>query len=50
MFLLQEIVCVEKIKGFAPQKTRKYLAGALIISKIDYGNIIYSYTSQNSLI
>ena len=32
------------------KKTRKHLAEALIISKIDYGNIIYSNASQNSLI
>ena len=50
MFLLQEIVCVKKIKRFAPQKTRKHLAEALIISKIDYGDIIYYNASQNSLI
>ena len=49
MFLLQEIVYVKK-KQFAPQKTRKHLAESLIISKIDYGNIIYSSASQNSLI
>ena len=48
MFLLQEIVL--KIKQFAPQKTIKRLAEALIISKINYGNIIYSNASQNSLI
>ena len=50
MFLLQEFVCVKKMKRFAPQKTRKHLAVALIISKIDYGNIIYSNASQNSLL
>ena len=50
MFLLQEIVCIKKKKRFAPQKTRKHLAEALIISKIDYENIIYSNASQNSLI
>ena len=49
MFLLQEIVYVKKIRRLAPQKTRKHLAEALIISKIDYGNIIYSNASQNSL-
>ena len=32
-----------------PKKTRKHLAEALIISKTDYGNIIYSNASQNSL-
>ena len=41
---------VKKIKRFAPQKTRKHLAEALIISKIDYGNRIYSNASQNVLI
>ena len=50
MFLLQEIVCVKKIKRFAPQEARKHLAETLIISKIDYGNIIYSNASQKSLI
>ena len=50
MFLLQEIVCVKKIKRFAPQKTRKHFAETLIISKIDYENIIYSNASQKSLI
>ena len=40
----------KKIKRFAPQKTRKHLAEALIISKIDYGNRIYSNASQNVLI
>ena len=40
---------VKKIKRFAPQKTRKHLAEALIISKIDYGNRIYSNASQNVL-
>ena len=32
-----------------PQKTKKHLAEALIILKIDYGNIIYSNASQNFL-
>ena len=51
MFLLQEIVCVKKkIKRFAPQKPRKHLTEAQIISKIDYGNKIYFNLSQNSLI
>ena len=50
MFLLQEIVCVKKNKTIcATKKTRKHLAEALIISKIDYGNIIYPNASQNSL-
>ena len=40
---------VKKMKRFAPQKTRKHLAEALIISKIDYGNRIYSNASQNVL-
>ena len=31
-----------KIKRFAPQKTRKHLAEALIIFEIDYESIIYS--------
>ena len=35
--------------SFAPQKTKKHLADALIISKIDYGNITYSNASQNYL-
>ena len=35
----------KKIKRFAP-----HLAETLIISKIDYRNIIYSNASQNSLI
>ena len=47
MFLLQEIVFVEKLKRFVPQKTRKHLAEALIISKIDYRNIIYSSASSS---
>ena len=55
---IDELICscykklfvLKKIKRFAPQKTRKHLAEALIISKIDYGNIIYSNASQNSLI
>ena len=34
----------------ATKKTRKHLAEVLIISKIDYGNIIYSNASQNFLI
>ena len=50
MFLLQEFVCVKNMKRFTPQKIRKHLAEALIISKIDYGNIIYSNASQNSLL
>ena len=41
---------VKKMKRLAPQKTRKHLAEALIISKIDYGNRIYSNASQNVLI
>ena len=49
MFLLREIV-LKKIKRFAPQKTRKHIAEALIISKIDYGIIFHSNASQNSLI
>ena len=47
MFLLQEIVCVKKNKTICATKN---LAEALTISKIDYGNIIYSNASQNSLI
>ena len=54
---IDELICscykklfVLKKKRFAPQKTRKHLAEALIISKIDYENIIYSNASQNSLI
>ena len=31
------------------KKNRKHLAEALIISKTDYGNIIYSNASQNYL-
>ena len=46
----KKLFVLKKIKRFAPQKTRKHLAEALIISKIDYGNIIYSNASQNSLI
>ena len=46
----EKLFVLKTIKRFAPQKTRKHLAEALIISKIDYGNIIYSNTSQNSLI
>ena len=43
---------VLKKRWFAPQKPRKHLAEAFrnIILKIDYGNIIYSNASQNSLI
>ena len=55
---IDELICscykklfvLKKIKRFAPQKTRKHLAEALIISKIDYGDVIYSNASQNSLI
>ena len=55
---IDELICscynkffvLKKIKQFAPQKTRKHLAEALIILKIDYGNIIYFNASQNSLI
>ena len=46
----RKLFLLKKINRFAPQKTRKYLAEALIISKIDYGNIIYSNASENSLI
>ena len=46
----KKLFVLKKINRFAPQKTRKHLAEALIISKIDYGNIIYSNASQNSLI
>ena len=45
----KKLFVLKKIKRFAPQKIRKHLAEALIISKIDYGNIIYSNASQNSL-
>ena len=45
-----KLFVLKKIKRFAPQKTRKHLIEALIISKIDYRNIIYSNASQNSLI
>ena len=55
---IDELICscynklfvLKKIKRSAPQKTRKHVAEALIISKVDYGNIIYSNASQNSLI
>ena len=55
---IDELICscykklfvLKKIKRSAPQKTRKHLAEALIISKIDYGDVIYSNASQNSLI
>ena len=55
---IDELICscynrffvLKKIKRFPPQTTRKYLAEALIILKIDYGNIIYFNASQNSLI
>ena len=42
---------VLKKRWFAPQKPRKHLAEAFrnIILEIDYGNIIYSNASQNSL-
>ena len=46
----KKLFALKKIKRSAPQKTRKHLAEALIISKIDYGNVIYSNASQNSLI
>ena len=46
----KKLFVLKKIKRFAPQKSRKHLAEGLIISKIDYGNIIYSNASQNSLI
>ena len=46
----KKLFVLKKIKRFAPQKPRKHLAKALIISKIDYGNIIYSNASQNSLV
>ena len=45
----KKLFVLKKISQFAPQKTRKHLAEALIISKIDYRNIIYSNASQNSL-
>ena len=45
----RKLLLLKKIKQFTPQKTRKHLPEALIISKIDYGNIIYSNASQNSL-
>ena len=45
----KKLFVLKKINRFAPQKTKKHLAEALIISKIDYGNIIYSNVSQNSL-
>ena len=44
----KKLFVLKKIKWFAPQKTRKHLAEALIISKIDYANIIYFNASQNS--
>ena len=54
---IDELICscykklfmLKKIKRFAPEKTKKHLAEALIISKINYENIIYSNASQNSL-
>ena len=46
----KKLFVLKRIKRLSPQKTRKHLAEALIISKIDYGNIIYSSVSQNSLI
>ena len=46
----KKLFVLKKIKWFAPQKTRKHLAEALIISEIDYGNIIHSSASQNRLI
>ena len=46
----KKLFVLKKQKQFAPQKTTKHFAEALIISKIDYENIIYSNASQNSLI
>ena len=46
----KKLFVLKKIKRFAPQKPRKHLAEALVISKIDYGNKIYFNSSQNSLI
>ena len=41
MFLLQEIVSVKKKKNdLRHRRTRKHLAEALIISKINYGFLI----------
>ena len=45
----KKLFVLKKLKYFAPQKTRKHLAEALIILKIDYGNTIHSNASQNSL-
>ena len=45
----KKLFILKKMKRFAQEKTRKHLAEALIISKIDYGNQICSNTSQNSL-
>ena len=45
----KKLFVLKKINRFAPQKTRKHLAQALIISKIAYGNIIYSNALQNFL-
>ena len=45
----KKLFLLKKSKYFAPQKTRKHLAEALIILKIDYGNTIHSNASQNSL-
>ena len=50
MLLLQEIVCVKKKNDLRHKKTRKHLAEALIISEIDYGNIIHSNAPQNPVI
>ena len=46
----KKLFVLKAIKRFGPQKTKKHLAGVLIVSIIDYGNIIYSNASQNSLI
>ena len=45
----KKLFALIKIKRFAPQKTRKHLAEALIVSKIDYRNIVYYNASQNFL-
>ena len=45
----KKLFVLKKINRFVPQKTRKHLVEALVISKINYGNVIYSNASQNSL-
>lgn len=45
----KKLFVLKKLKRFTPQRTRKYLAEMLILSKIDYGNVVYANAINSDL-